>query len=106
MVYFRLLGRLVLRLFLYLGELASLVGQICESLLQGRRRWRQFFEQIVEIGYRSQAVVVITKTAASCLAEPSAAAAAATSACVRAPRARSHSAASEAARACARRRQR
>ena len=60
MVYFRLLGRFVLRLFLYLGELASLVGQICESLLQGRKRWRQFFEQIVEIGYRSQAVVVIT----------------------------------------------
>ena len=45
MVYFRLLGRLVLRLFLYLGELASLVGQICESLLQGRKRWRQFFEE-------------------------------------------------------------
>ena len=60
MVYFRLLGRLVLRLFLYLGELASLVGQICESLLQGRKRWRQFFEQIVEIGYRSQIVVIIT----------------------------------------------
>ena len=60
MVYFRLLGRLVLRFFLYLGELAGLVGQICESLLQGRKRWRQFFEQIVEIGYRSQIVVVIT----------------------------------------------
>uniref|UniRef100_UPI00260AD5AF alpha-1,4-glucan--maltose-1-phosphate maltosyltransferase n=1 Tax=uncultured Nocardioides sp. TaxID=198441 RepID=UPI00260AD5AF len=26
----------------------------------GKRRWRQFFEQIVEIGYRSQIVVIIT----------------------------------------------
>ena len=60
MVYFRLLGRLALRFFLYLGELAGLIGQVCESLLRGRKRWRQFFEQIVEIGYRSQIVVVIT----------------------------------------------
>ena len=60
MVYFRLLGRLALRFFLYLGELAGLVGQVCESLLRGKRRWRQFFEQIVEIGYRSQIVVIIT----------------------------------------------
>ena len=60
MVYFRLLGRLALRFFLYLGELAGLVGQISESLLRGKKRWRQFFEQIVEIGYRSQIVVIIT----------------------------------------------
>jgi phospholipid/cholesterol/gamma-HCH transport system permease protein len=59
-VYFRLLGRLALRFFLYLGELAGLVGQVCESLLRGKRRWRQFFEQLVEIGYRSQIVVIIT----------------------------------------------
>ena len=60
MVYFRLLGRLVLRFFAYLGELFSLVGQIGESLLRGKKRWRQFFEQIAEIGYRSQLVVIIT----------------------------------------------
>lgn len=60
MIYFRVLGRLVLGFFGYLGELCGLVGQIAESLLRGRRRWRQFFEQIAEIGYRSQLVVVIT----------------------------------------------
>lgn len=60
MIYFRLLGRLALRFFAYLGELSGLVGQIIESLLRGRRRWRQVFEQIAEIGYRSQMVVIIT----------------------------------------------
>ncbi len=60
MNYFRLLGRLALRFFAYLGELAALVGQLSESLLRGRKRWRQVFEQIAEIGYRSQPVVIIT----------------------------------------------
>lgn len=60
MLYFRLLGRLVLRFFTYLGELSGLLGQIVESLLYGRKRWRQFFQQIAEIGYRSQLVVIIT----------------------------------------------
>jgi phospholipid/cholesterol/gamma-HCH transport system permease protein len=59
-IYFRLLGRLVLGFFEYLGELSRLIGQICESLLRGQRRWRQFFDQIAEIGYRSQPVVIIT----------------------------------------------
>jgi phospholipid/cholesterol/gamma-HCH transport system permease protein len=59
-IYFRLLGRLVLRFFAYLGELSGLLGQIVESLLHGRKRWRQFFQQIAEIGYRSQLVVIIT----------------------------------------------
>lgn len=60
MLYFGLLGRLVLRLFAYLGELADLVKQIGESLLHGRKRWRQFLLQVAEIGYRSQLVVIIT----------------------------------------------
>ncbi len=60
MVYFRLLGRLALSFFRYLGELAGLIGQVCESLLRGRKRWRQVFEQVAEIGYRSQLVVIIT----------------------------------------------
>ncbi len=54
------MGRLALGFFRYLGELAGLIGQVCESLLRGRKRWRQVFEQIAEIGYRSQLVVVIT----------------------------------------------
>ena len=60
MIYFRLLGRLVLKVFAYLGEISGLVGQITESLLHGRLRWRRFFEQIAEIGFRSQMVVIIT----------------------------------------------
>ena len=60
MIYFRLLGRLVLRFFAYLGELSALLGQIVGSWLHGRKRWRQFFQQIAEIGYRSQLVVIIT----------------------------------------------
>ena len=60
MVYFRLLGRLALGFFRYRGELAGLIGQVSESLLRGRKRWRQVVDQIAEIGYRSQLVVVIT----------------------------------------------
>jgi phospholipid/cholesterol/gamma-HCH transport system permease protein len=59
-IYFRLLGRLVLGFFAYLGELSGLVGQIAESLVVGPKRWRQFINQIAEIGYRSQPVVIVT----------------------------------------------
>lgn len=60
MTYLRLSGRFVLGFFQYLGELSTLMGCIVESLLHGRRRWGQFFEQLAEIGYRSQLVVIIT----------------------------------------------
>ena len=60
MTSFRLLGRLVLDFLAYLGELAGLVGQIAESLAVGPKRWRQFINQIAEIGYRSQPVVIVT----------------------------------------------
>jgi phospholipid/cholesterol/gamma-HCH transport system permease protein len=58
--YLRLPGRLVLAFLQYLGEIASLVGQIGESLFRGRPRIRQFVAQIAEIGYRSQPVVIVT----------------------------------------------
>lgn len=57
---FALVGELLLSLIRYLGELALLTGKVFESLLKGRKRWTQFFRQIVEIGFRSQAVVVVT----------------------------------------------
>lgn len=60
MIYFRLLGHLLLEFFTYLGELSGLVGGVAESLAHGKRRWGQFIYQIAEIGYRSQPVVVIT----------------------------------------------
>lgn len=56
----RVLGRPILNLLDYLGELAVLGGLIMESLFRGRKRWRQLFAQIVEIGFHSQPVVIIT----------------------------------------------
>jgi len=44
----------------YLGEVALLFGQIFESLLKGKIRWRLVLQQIVEIGHRSQPVVMVT----------------------------------------------
>ena len=43
-----------------MGELSGLVGQIAESIVIGPKRWRQFVNQIAEIGYRSQPVVIVT----------------------------------------------
>lgn len=60
MKYFVALGRLLLNHFVYLGELAKLVGGIGESLLKGKIRWAQFWRQVVEIGFRSQSVVIVT----------------------------------------------
>ena len=37
-----------------------LTGQVFESFWKGSKRWPQFFRQIVEIGFRSQLVVIIT----------------------------------------------
>ncbi len=58
--FFSHIGELFFALLRYLGELASLAGQIGESAWRGKKRWQQFFRQIVEIGYRSQPVVIIT----------------------------------------------
>ena len=60
LIFFRLLGRLALSFFQYLGEVSKLVGEIVESLLRGRKRGRQVLNQIAEIGYRSQPVVIVT----------------------------------------------
>ncbi len=44
----------------YLGELVKLAGLVCQSLCIGQKRWKQYFAQIAEIGYRSQVVIGIT----------------------------------------------
>jgi phospholipid/cholesterol/gamma-HCH transport system permease protein len=44
----------------YLGQLAELALKIAESLALGKKRWRLFFQQIVEIGFNSQPVVIVT----------------------------------------------
>ncbi|WP_309489994.1 MlaE family ABC transporter permease [Oceaniferula flava] len=54
------IGRPLLGFINYLGELAELTRQIIESLLLGKQRWRLMIDQLVEIGFRSQPVVIIT----------------------------------------------
>ena len=46
--------------FLYLGQTALLAGETFSSIFAGRIRWTLVFRQIVEIGFGSQAVVIIT----------------------------------------------
>lgn len=54
------LGRQALSLFQYFGEIAALVSETCVSLVAAPIRWRLFARQIVEVGWRSQFVVIVT----------------------------------------------
>ena len=54
------LGRIALSLLQYLGELALLAYETCVSMLVAPIRWRLFARQIVEVGWRSQLVVIVT----------------------------------------------
>ncbi len=53
-------GRIFLTLCLYLGELAFLFLETTGAILRGRIRWRLFWQQVNEIGSRSQMVVMVT----------------------------------------------
>lgn len=37
-----------------------LMRQVVESVVKGKKRWNQFWKQVVEIGFRSQSVVIVT----------------------------------------------
>lgn len=54
------LGARVVHLFTYTGEVVMLAFETFASILTQKIRWRLFLVQIVEIGLRSQSVVVIT----------------------------------------------
>lgn len=54
------LGSRVIHLFTYTGEVVVLAGETFASIFRRKIRWRLFLAQIVEIGLRSQTVVVIT----------------------------------------------
>jgi phospholipid/cholesterol/gamma-HCH transport system permease protein len=58
--FLRFLGGLVTGFLRYLGEVAILTGGIAESFVKGKIRWRIVMQHIVEIGYRSQPVVMVT----------------------------------------------
>ncbi len=60
MSIFQATGRLVLSFINYLGQLGFLIGEIFTSLTKGQRRYRQMWEQVAEIGARSQVVVGVT----------------------------------------------
>jgi phospholipid/cholesterol/gamma-HCH transport system permease protein len=53
-------GRLMLTFVAYLGELCLLVASVAESLWHGKKRMRLILQQIAEIGFRSQPVVMVT----------------------------------------------
>lgn len=54
------IGRTVLSLFSYLGEVARLALESFISIFSMRVRWRLVLRQIVEMGARSQLVVIVT----------------------------------------------
>ncbi|WP_081885813.1 ABC transporter permease [Haloferula sp. BvORR071] len=60
MGFFRFIGSLVTSFLEYLGEVSLLIRDIAVSLVKGKIRWWLVMQQIVEIGYRSQPVVMIT----------------------------------------------
>jgi len=54
------LGARVVALMVYIGEIVMLMAETGASIVTQRIRWRLFMQQIVEIGLRSQLVVVVT----------------------------------------------
>ena len=60
MPFISYIGRLAITFLTYLGELYELTADVAKSLIVGKFRWNQLMKQIVEIGFKSQTVVIIT----------------------------------------------
>ncbi len=60
MTVFGWIGRLLLGFLGYIGELGVLAGEVIESIRHGKRRGHLVLAQILEIGSRSQPVVIVT----------------------------------------------
>ena len=58
--FFNALGTPMLAFFQYLGEVLLLAADTFRSIFTHRLRWRLFLNQVVEIGLRSQVLVIIT----------------------------------------------
>src|SRR6195256_2136077 len=54
------LGHRVVSFVVYVGDVVVLAGETFSSAFSQKIRWRLFMQQIVEIGLRSQVVVMIT----------------------------------------------
>ena len=57
---FRTIGRTALNFLQYIGELATLACETLVSIVVAPVRWRLFWRQVVEMGFRSQLVVAVT----------------------------------------------
>ena len=60
MLFIRFLGRSALAFFGFLGELLLLAREATLSIFTVPIRWRLTLQQMVEVGARSQMVVVVT----------------------------------------------
>src|SRR5207248_5119405 len=59
-VFIRYLGRTFLSFFTYLGELVLLAADSFKAMFAAPIRWRLALSQLLEVGFRSQLVVVVT----------------------------------------------
>lgn len=57
---FRFLGSSAIAFLTYLGEIGQLVAAVADSVVHGKIRVRMTLEQIMESGFRSQTVVIVT----------------------------------------------
>src|ERR1700676_2859702 len=57
---FRLTGRNIISFCSYLGELVLLAVDTFRSIFTTPIRWRLFLNQVLEVGFRSQLVVLVT----------------------------------------------
>ncbi len=57
---FRVLGSSAIAFLIYLGEIGELIASVADSLMRGKIRCRMTLEQIVETGFSSQPVVIVT----------------------------------------------
>jgi len=60
MLFFRFLGRSFLSFFSYLGSLLFLALEAGYSVIRMPVRWKLTLRQVVEVGYRTQMVVMVT----------------------------------------------
>lgn len=57
---FRYVGGNLISFLAYLGEVVTLAWETVVSIFTVPIRWRLTFEQVIEVGYRSQLVVIVT----------------------------------------------
>ncbi len=59
-MFIQFIGGSILSFIAYLGELVLLATDTFHAIFTAPIRWRLFFEQVLEVGFRSQLVVIMT----------------------------------------------